>query len=215
MGSTVPKLGLYKGVQGMTSTSIGDALFTKTQQRVLALLYGKPQQSFYTNEIVRWANMGRGTISRELNRLVSAGMLVVRCEGNQHYYSANPDNPVYNELVTIVRKTFGIADVIREALMPVYEQIDLVFIYGSIAKKEETASSDIDLLVITDSLAYTDLMTVLSDVESSLARPINPSIYTVAQIKDKLQQKNALLTRVMEQSKLWVKGSDDDIRKVK
>jgi len=197
----------------MTTTTIGDALFTKTQQRVLGLLYGKPQQSFYTNEIVRWADMGRGTISRELNRLVSAGMLVVRYEGNQHYYSANPDNPVYNELVNIVRKTFGIADVIREGLIPVYEQIDLAFIYGSIAKKEETASSDIDLLVITDSLAYTDLMTVLSDVESSLARPINPSIYTVAQIKDKLQQKNAFLTRVMEQPKLWVKGCNDDFSK--
>ena len=197
----------------MTTTSIGDALFTKTQQRVLGLLYGKPQQRFYTNEIVRWADMGRGTISRELNRLVSAGMLLVRREGNQHYYSANPDSPVYEELVNIVRKTFGIADVIREALMPVYEQIDLVFIYGSIAKKEEMPRSDIDLLVISDSLAYTDLMTVLAGAESSLARPINPSIYTVAQIEDKLQQENAFLTRVMEQPKLWVKGSDDDIRK--
>lgn len=197
----------------MTTISIGDALFTKTQQRVLGLLYGKPQQSFYTNEIVRWADMGRGTISRELERLVSAGLLKVRHKGNQHYYSANPNNPVYSELVNIVRKTFGIADVIREALMPVYEQIDLAFIYGSIAKKEETPSSDIDLLVISDSLAYTDLMTVLAGAESSLARPINPSIYTVEQIKDKLRQDNAFLTRVMEQPKLWVKGSDDDIRK--
>ena len=197
----------------MTTISIGDALFTKTQQRVLGLLYGKPQQSFYTNEIVRWADMGRGTISRELERLVSAGLLKVRHEGNQHYYSANPNNPVYSELVNIVRKTFGIADVIREALMAVYEQIDLAFIYGSIAKKEETPSSDIDLLVISDSLAYTDLMTVLAGAESSLARPVNPSIYTVEQIKDKLLQENAFLTRVMEQPKLWVKGSDDDIRK--
>ncbi|MFK5913649.1 MAG: transcriptional regulator [Woeseiaceae bacterium] len=197
----------------MTATSIGDALFTKTQQRVFGLLYGNPQQRFYTNEIVRWADMGRGTITRELNRLVSADVLVVQREGNQHYYSANADNPIYNELVNIVRKTFGIADVIREALSPVYELIDLAFIYGSIAKKEETAISDIDLLVITDSLEYTDLMTALTDVESLLARPINPSIYTVEQIKEKLQQKNAFLTRVMDQPKIWVKGSDDDIRK--
>lgn len=214
MGPIVPILGLIMGVY-MISTSIGDALFTKTQQRVLGLLYGNPQQSFYTNEIVRWADMGRGTISRELNRLVSAGLLVVLRKGNQHYYSANSENPVYNELVNIVRKTFAIADVIREAFVPVYEQIDLAFIYGSIAKKEETASSDIDLLVITDTLAYTDLMTVLSGVESSLARPINPSIYTASQIKNKLQQKNAFLTRVMEQPKIWVKGSDDDIRKIR
>jgi len=197
----------------MATTTIGDALFTKTQQRVLGLLYGKPQQRFYTNEIVRWADMGRGTISRELERLVSSGLLSVRHEGNLHYYSANSDNPVYNELVNIVRKTFGLADVIRETLMPVYEQIDLAFIYGSIAKKEETPSSDIDLLVISDSLAYTDLMTLLVGAESSLARPVNPSVYTVAQIKDKILQENAFVTRVMEQPKLWVKGSDDDIRK--
>jgi len=199
----------------MTTTSIGDALFTKTQQRVLGLLYGKPQQRFYMNEIVRLADMGRGTVRRELDKLVSAGLLLMSREGNQHYYRANSDNPIYNELVDIVRKTFGIADVIREALLPVYDQIDLVFIYGSIAKKEELASSDIDLLVITDSLAYADLMTVLTAAENSLGRPVNPSIYTAEQIKNKLEQKNAFLTRLMEQPKIWVKGNDDGIREIR
>ena len=196
----------------MPTTTIGDALFTKTQQRVLGLLYGKPEKSFYTNEIVRWADMGRGTIRRELERLVSSGLLVVTREGNQHHYRANPDNPVYPELLGLVRKTFGIADVIRAGLAPVSEHIDLAFIYGSIARKEETASSDIDLLVITDSLAYTDLVAELGEAEQSLGRPINPSIYTAEQIKDKLVQKNAFLTRVMEQPKLWVKGGEDDIK---
>lgn len=196
----------------MIATSIGDALFTKTQQRVLGLLYGKPRQRFYTNEIVRWADMGKGTVRRELERLLSAGLLRVRPEGNQHYYSANPDSPVYNELVSIVRKTFGIADVVREALMPVYEQIGLAFIFGSIAKQEETSTSDIDLMVISDSLDYTDVMKALDGAESSLARPINPSIYKMVQIKDKLLDGNAFLTRVMEQPKLWVKGSDDELR---
>ena len=196
----------------MPTTTIGDALFTKTQQRVLGLLYGKPEKSFYTNEIVRWADMGRGTIRRELERLVSSGLLVVTREGNQHHYRANPDNPVYPELLGLVRKTFGIADVIRAGLAPVSEHIDLAFIYGSIARKEETASSDIDLLVITDSLAYTDLVAELGKAEQSLGRPINPSIYTAEQIKDKLVQKNAFLTRVMEQPKLWVKGGEDDIK---
>jgi predicted nucleotidyltransferase len=199
-------------VYAMTTTSIGDALFTKTQQRVLGLLYGKPQQRFYTNEIVRLADMGRGTVRRELDKLVSAGLLLMTREGNQHYYRANFDNPVYNELVDIVRKTFGIADVIREALLPMYDQIDLAFIYGSIAKKEDMASSDIDLLVVTDSLAFADLMTMLAAAEQSLARPVNPSIYTAEQIKDKLEQKNAFLTRLMEQPKIWVKGDNDDIR---
>jgi len=199
----------------MSATTIGDALFTKTQQRVLGLLYGKPEQSFYTNEIVRWADMGRGTIRRELDRLVSAGLLVMTREGNQLHYRANSQNPVYHELLGIVRKTFGIADVIRAVLAPVFEQIDLAFIYGSIAKGEDSASSDIDLLVITESLAYTDLMAVLTDAEQALGRPINPSIYTAGQIKEKLEQKNAFLTRATEQPKLWVKGDEDDIKELR
>lgn len=195
----------------MTTASIGEVLFTKTQQRVLGLLYGKPDQSFYTNEIVRLVDMGRGTVRRELEKLVSAGLLVVTREGNQHHYRANPDNPVYQELVAIVRKTFGIADVIRAGLAPVYEQIDLAFIYGSVARGEDTASSDIDLLVVSDALAYADLMTVLADVEKSLGRPINPSIYTAEQIKDKLEANNAFLTRLMDQPRIWLKGGEDDI----
>lgn len=194
----------------MTATTIGDALFTKTQQRVLGLLYGNPSRSFYTNEIMRRAQMGRGTVRRELERLVAAGLLVVRQEGNQHHYQANPDNPVYDELLGIVRKTFGIADVIRSVLAPVDEQIDLAFIYGSIAKSEETATSDIDLMVITDSLAYADLMTLLIEAEQSLGRPINPSIYSQSQINDKLKKKSAFISRVMEQPKIWVKGGDNE-----
>jgi predicted nucleotidyltransferase len=196
----------------MPATTVGDALFTKTQQRVLGLLYGNPEQSFYANEIVRLADMGRGTVRRELERLVSAGLLSVTRTGNQHHYKANPENPVYQELLAIVRKTFGIADVIQAELVPVNEQIDLAFIYGSVARGEDTASSDIDLLVVSDSLAYADLMTVLADAEKSLGRPINPSIYTAEQIRDKLKQKNSFLTRLMEQPKLWVKGVEDDIR---
>ena len=114
-------------------------------------------------------------------------------------------------MLGIVRKTFGITAVISTALVPVDAQIDWAFIYGSIAKGEEGASSDIDLLVATQSLAYADLMKVLTGAEQLLDRPINPSIYTIAQIKKKLRDKNAFLNRLMEQPKLWVKGSKDDI----
>lgn len=195
-------------------SQLGDALFTTTQQKVLGLLYVQPDRSFYTKEILRLTGMGVATIKRELDRMLAAGILSMTRIGNQHHYQANPECPIYFELLGIVRKTFGIADVISAMLTPVYEQVDLAFIYGSIAKEEEVVSSDIDFLVITDSLEYTDLMTVLSEGESLLGRPINPSIYTMAQIKDKLQQRNAFLSRVMEQPKLWVKGCDSDIRKL-
>jgi len=91
----------------------------------------------------------------------------------------------------------------------------LAFIYGSVAISEDTSSSDIDLLVLTDALTYGDLMTVLANAEKSLGRSINPSMYTAEQIKSKLAQQNSFLTRLMDQPKLWLKGSDDDIGSLK
>lgn len=195
----------------MLTTAIGDALFTKTQQRVLALLYGKPDKSFYTNEIVRWADMGRGTVRRELHRMVSAGLLTVTKAGNQKHYQANQDSPVYTELQYIVRKTFGVADVIRDALTPLDVEVTLAFIYGSVAKGEEKAGSDVDLLVVSDTLAYADVMDALLGTEQALGRTVNPSIYSAADIKKKARQKNAFVVRIMEQPKLWVKGGENDI----
>lgn len=196
----------------MLLTAIGDALFTKTQQRVLGLLYGKPDKSFYTNEIVRWADMGRGTIRRELDRLVSAGLLAVSREGNQHHYQANPDCPVYTELLTIVRKTFGIADVIREALKPLDKQIQLAFVYGSIAKGTDANTSDIDLMLVGEGLSYGDIMELMASLEESLQRPINPTLYNPEDFKSKLANGSSFLVRVLEQPKLMIKGVINDIR---
>lgn len=196
----------------MTTTSIGDALFTKTQQRVLGLLYGKPDKSFYTNEIVRWADMGRGTIRRELERLVSAGLLTIYHEGNQHHYQANSDSPIYSELLGIVRKTFGVADVIRDALKFFDEQIQYAFVYGSVAKSTDAKTSDIDLMLVGEDLVYGDVMDALMPLEESLKRVINPTIYNKSEFKAKLAQGSSFLNRVLEQPKLWVKGNEDDIR---
>jgi predicted nucleotidyltransferase len=196
----------------MQATSIGDALFTKTQQRVLGLLYGTPDKSFYTNEIMRWADMGRGTIRRELDRLVSAGILSVTPEGNQNHYQAKQDNPVYTELLGIVRKTFGVADVIRQALKPLNAQIKLAFIYGSIAKGTDARTSDIDLMLIGEGLNYGDVMDVLMPFEESLQRSVNPTIFTSAEFASRLDQNSSFLVRVMEQPKLVIKGVIDDFR---
>ena len=193
-------------------SQLGNALFTTTQQKVLGLLYAQPDKSFYTKEILRLTGMGVATIKRELDRMLAAGILSMNKIGNQHHYQANKSCPIYSDLLNIVRKTFGVADVLQEALEPLNSQIDLAFVYGSMSKGMDTASSDIDLLVVTESLVYADLMNVLTDAESLLGRPINPSIYTAQQIKKKIKQKNAFLTRLMEQPKLWVKGSDDDIK---
>ncbi len=193
-------------------SKLGNALFTATQRNVLSLLYSHPKKSFYTKEILRLTGMGVATIKRELDRMVEAGILSFTKIGNQHHYQANPECPIYEELLSIVSKTFGIAEVIKKALLPLDTKISIAFIYGSVAKKSETVSSDIDLLIVSESLAYADLMAVLINAEKSLGRPVNPSIYTIEQIRSKLKENNAFITRVMEQPKIWIKGTENDIR---
>ncbi len=189
----------------------GDALFTKTQQRVLGLLYGKPDETFYLNEIVRLADMGKGTIKRELEKLQAAGLVTRKRVGNQNHYQANANCPIHEELLAIVRKTFGVADVLKSALAPLDDQIDSAFVYGSIAKGHASAGSDIDLLVITESLSYADLISALRGAEQALGRVVNPTVYDMAQFKRRRQTGNAFIVRVMEQPKIWIKGAEDGI----
>jgi uncharacterized protein len=129
-----------------------DALFTKTQQGVLGLLFGKPDQRFHANEIVRQVGMGRGTVRRELERLSTAGLITRVQDGNQHHFQANSANPIYAELVSITRKTFGLADVLRVALETLGSSLQLAFIYGSMAKGDDTKDSDVDLMLVGDDL---------------------------------------------------------------
>ncbi|MEE9327446.1 MAG: nucleotidyltransferase domain-containing protein [Cocleimonas sp.] len=201
----------------LQATTIADSLFTKTQQKVMGLLFRKPDTSFYLNEIVRLADMGKGTIKRELEKMTQAGLLTVKRIGNQTHYQANPASPVYDELISISRKTFGLADVIRQALQTdssflADDSIQYAFIYGSIAKGEDTAQSDIDLMIIGDGLAYTDMMNLLIPIEKELQRPINPSIYTLEDFKNKLNENNSFITRVLEQEKINVIGDTNAIR---
>jgi len=199
----------------MQETSIGDALFTKTQQRVLGLLFGKPDKSFYTNEIMRWAAIGRGTVSRELDRLVSAGLISITKEGNQNHYQANENSPIYKELVSIVKKSFGVADQIKEVLAPLDNNIEVAFIYGSISKGTATEFSDIDLMIIGNELNYGLVMEALMPLEDSLQRTINPTIYEVKDFIVKLKEGNSFITRVMDQPKIMIKGSEDGIREIR
>lgn len=197
----------------MQITSIGDALFTKTQQKVLGLLYGKPDKSFYTNEIMRWASMGRGTVARELDKLVSAGLLKATREGNQNHYKANIKNPIYKELVSIVKKTFGVADEIKEILKVFDNNIELAFIYGSIAKGSDTESSDVDLMLVGKGLQYGEIMEALIPIEGTLQRTINPTIYDPQDFIAKLNEGNSFVTRVMELPKIMIKGVINDFGK--
>jgi len=154
LGIFIPTMGMKKGTaakQAVTpALSMADALFSGTQQRVLGLLFGQPARSFYATELITLAGIGSGAVQRELVRLERSGLVTVRAVGNQKHYQANADAPLFSELCGMVLKTMGLADPLREALRPFEKQIDAAFVYGSVAKGRDTASSDVDVMVISD-----------------------------------------------------------------
>jgi predicted nucleotidyltransferase len=194
-----------------TPISLSDALFPRVRQRVLGLLYGQPDRSFFTNEVINLAGSGRGAVQRELADLAAAGLLRVSMQGNQKVYQANTAAPVFGELRGLVLKTFGLADTIREALQPLASQTEAAFIFGSVAKQEDTASSDVDLMIVSDTLGYGDVFGALEPVSVTLGRPVNPTVYTPAQFRKKARQDNAFIQRVLSQPKMWLIGTEESL----
>jgi predicted nucleotidyltransferase len=197
--------------RGGPARSLADALFSSTQQRVLALLFGQPDRSFYTAEIIRMAASGSGAVQRELARLEQSGLITGQRVGRQKHFRANRESPLFRELSAIVRKTVGLAGPLREALRPLETRIAAAFVYGSVAKKKDTARSDIDLLVVGDDVTYSDVYSALEPYRSRLSREINATVYSRAEIARRLKEGNAFLKRVFAQPKLWLIGSDRDL----
>ena len=191
------------------TTSMADALFPRVRQRVLALLFGQPDRSFFASEVIALAHSGSGAVQRELADLAAAGLLTVTSQGNQRHYRANRDAAVFDELRSLVLKTFGLADVLRSALAPLARQIQSAFVFGSVAKRQDTAASDIDVMIISDTLGYGEVFAVLEPASVSLGRPVNPTVYTPGQLARKSKQDNAFVARVLKQPKIWLIGSDE------
>jgi predicted nucleotidyltransferase len=195
------------------NTRLGDALFTKTQQRVLGLLFGNPDRSYYAKEIVRFADVGSGTVQRELEKLSGAGLLSVRKIGNQKHYQANVDAPIFQELREIVLKTFGFGDVLRQALAEVAGRIVAAFVYGSVAKGTDTAGSDIDVMIVADNLSYAEVFSACSALETKLGRAVNPTLYTPGEFRTRLASDSSFVKRVMDQPKIFLIGRENDLPK--
>lgn len=206
----MPILGMRKTRQA-PGRGLADALFSTTQQRVLGLLFGQPERSYYATELIGLAGGGSGAVQREVARLAQSGLVTVRRVGSQKHYQANPQSPLFKELVAIARKTVGLAGPIGEALKPLSRQIVAAFVYGSVAKKSDTARSDIDLLVVSDRLAYADLYKALEPLGAKLGRDVNPTVLSREDLAARLKGGSAFARRVLEQPKIWVIGSEHDI----
>ena len=223
MGLIMPIMGIERSVRIPRSSrgraaskpraarsGISDALFTATQQRLLSLLFGQPSRSFMASELIRLTGSGSGAVQRELKRLVSSGLVTVTRLGRQKHHRANPDSPVFPELLGLVRKTVGLGEPIREALEPLSDQIKLAFIYGSVAEGVDGADSDIDLLVVGNEVMLEDLYLALSPVEAMLDRQVSPTLYTEREFADRKVEGGTFLKRVLAGERLLLVGTLDE-----
>ena len=192
-------------------SNLADALFPKVRQRVLAVLFGQPDRSFYANEVIALAQSGTGAVQRELADMAQVGLITVTKVGNQKHFQANTQSPVYAELRGLVLKTVGLADVLRSALSPLVNRIDTAFIYGSMANQQDTAQSDVDVLLVSTTLSYADVFAALESASQQLKRNINPALYTPDEFAQRLDQDQAFITRVMQQPKIWLIGELEQI----
>jgi len=212
MGRIVPVMGMNShAVAPVAASALADALFTPVQQRVLGLLFGQPGRRFQSAELIRLAASGTGAVHRLLTRLAQAGLVTVTRLGNQKHYQANAEAPVFAELTGLVRKSVGLTLPLQQALSPLAARITAAFVYGSVARGEENAGSDIDLMVIADDLEYATLFEALQEAEQQLARPINPTLMTSKEWRFKQGEVDSFVARIAALPRLFVLGTEHEL----
>lgn len=192
-------------------TGLADALFTPVQQRVLGLLFGQPDRRFQSGEIIRLAESGTGAVHRQLARLAESGWISTTRVGNQKYYQANRDCPAFPEMHGLVVKTVGLVEPIRDALAEHAGDIDAAFVYGSVARGESRATSDVDLLVVSERLGYGDVFDAVQPAERRLGRTINPTVMTRAEWRAGRAQPDSFVARIAELPRTFILGSDGEL----
>jgi predicted nucleotidyltransferase len=179
---------------------------------VLALLLLHPEESTHVREIARAIGKAPGTLLRELNALAAAGVLVRKPLGNQVHFQANPACPIYEDLRSILKKTVGVADVLREAIAPLGPKIRAAFVYGSVARGEERPGSDLDLMVVGEA-RFADVVAALALAQETLRREVNPNVYPALEFRKKLAARDPFLGRVLAERKIFIVGGEDDLGK--
>jgi DNA-binding transcriptional ArsR family regulator len=194
----------------MRKKSILDALFPRTRRAVLAATLMDPAREWYLSDLARHIGVSPSSLQRELASLVDVEVLRRRVDGNRVYYRAEPDNPIFGDLRGLVLRTAGLKDVLAECLAGFRSRIDVAFVYGSVARADESASSDVDLMVI-GGVGLLELAPTLRDAEARLLRPVNPSIFRAVEVAEKLRAGHHFLGTVMGGARLFIVGGEDDL----
>ena len=200
------------GIRG--SNSLVDALFSQVKQRVLAIFFSQPFARYQLSQVIALASSGRGAVQRELEALLRAGILHLAAVDGRKLYEVNRQSPIFEELRGLILKTVGLLEPLNKALQPLSAKMDVAFVYGSVAKGEDSAKSDIDLMIIARDVTYAEIYGALQKVEKKLLRPVNPTIMSPGEWGQKLSEKNSFVGRISQQPKLFVIGSDDELQRI-
>ena len=191
------------------------ALFTDSQARVYRCLFGQPGREFHLNELRRLTGLGSASLQRELNRLADAGLVTSERVGNLRRFRANPNSPVFSELVALTRKVLGAEPLLRDALAVLAPNLKGAWIYGSYAKESETAQSDLDVMLVGNRLTLSRVLEVLAPLEEELGRKINPTLYTTSEIAKRRAEPDSFVNRVLAQPVLALMGNLHDSSRVR
>lgn len=205
LGTSVPRMGT-----GDSLGLLGAALFGKSKRALLALFYVQPERTFYGRQIMRTLGSGQGAVQRELARLVDAGLLVRTQVGSQVHYQANAASPVFAELKSLMLKSSGVADVLREALACLSERIAVAFVYGSLAKGTDHANSDVDVMVI-GGVSFGEVVAALQPAQKTIGREVNPAVYSEREYRKKHRAKHHFLMAVLDTPKIFIVGGAHEL----
>lgn len=190
-----------------------ELMFGVYRRQLLATLLLRPDERFHVRELGRMTGIPVGSVHRELKAMAESGLLQREHEGNQVFYQANQACSIYNELAAILRKTIGLASLLQDALSSVTRDIEVVFVFGSMASGSQTQASDVDILVLGE-VSLLNVVTALSPVQAVLGREINPVVLTVEKLIAQIKKKDRFATRVLEEPKIFVIGGEDEFTKL-
>jgi predicted nucleotidyltransferase len=189
--------------------SIAHQLLGQTRSAVLSALLLHPESSLHVRELARLTGAAPGSLHRELRALADMGLLLRQEVGRQVHYRANCDSPLFEDIAGLLRKTTGLADVLRDALAPLDAKVALAFVYGSVAAGDERSRSDVDLMVL-GTAGFGELAQVLADAQTSVRREINPTVMTPGDFSRKFAERDGFALSVARGARLWLKGAEDD-----
>lgn len=191
--------------------SVAELLFpNRYRRKVLALLTMNPNTSIHLRELARLTTTSPGTLKKELDLLATAGLVKSKAQGNQVQFCINTEHPIYPELFALIRKTTGLRDVLAAALKPLANQLEVAFVFGSMAKEAETSHSDIDVLIIGD-VTFGQINNALFDAQTVLSREINPKVMSRHDWTRKRQVGSTFVKDIVSKPKIFIIGSDNDL----